>query len=168
MHRLTCLILATITMLFFTFYSEQVSAQERFIWISSDELRGYYFDTDSIAFLNKPDSTVDKNIVNVWVKTCYTPAGIEDEIYSKRQRNLSTQGYQSLDLTMAHWQIDLSQKRLKLIERIDYTKSGDILVNFIVPIYMQRWDNVVPETAGEDIWNSIFKYANETMKPKAP
>lgn len=126
-------------------------------WIDSDNLRGSFFDTESIHYeVNHnylKDSPFDETSITVWIKNVYTEEGVN---YFDAPDGTS---YELLLVTF-----HTRDKTMVFHELIDYDSTG-YSINHTTKSYSLK---IIPESWGEKMFNAIRDYAhthhNELLK----
>lgn len=135
------------------------AAPDRYQWMFSNDLNGYFFDTKTIKYdYNSYTQKVDKNTIDVWIKTVFTEAGVQDIIKQREKYRLPVQGFENTGFSLEHFLFSRDNKICD-IEFIYYSKSGDIIENYTFPT--RKWISIVPGTIAEEWHNEVWMYSSD-------
>lgn len=147
--------------LFTMLVSSTCFAYERYQYVNENSDSKYFFDTTTIRhipssaninFSETPYKIMsDNGVIDVWVKFEYTDEGKKDACRRfNRQEDFS--------YALGHWVFKTNNHELKELSWIEYDSSGRIIDNYNIPPYNQKFDAVVPNSVGEDIYKAVQDY----------
>ena len=76
-------------------------ANDRYQWMTSDDSKGFFFDTRTIEFgKNHYTGKTDFQTVRVWIKTVYTEKGVNERLASREEKGLDNAGFYALSYSL--------------------------------------------------------------------
>lgn len=127
--------------------SSSISHAANWQWIDSNDKVGYFFDSDTIRyekklFVQKGESPIDFTQVTCFVKQVFTQEAIKDI-------------YPGLDHMVKLYTFSLSNRTITHQETTCYDQRGVVLSRDT----KISSSNIIPDTWGESMFNSIRDYA---------
>lgn len=110
---------------------------------------------DSKTLRNTPAGTVDVRIQSV-----YTDAGRIANLKARVQTKLSTKGYENLERTLNHFEIDCAKRMTRTLGFSDHDADGAILSSEDFGD-KDKWHAVTPDTLFELTLESVCKAASK-------
>jgi hypothetical protein len=109
----------------------------------------HFYDSESIV--------VSGNIVKVWKKMIYSERGKQYYIKWRIQDKLNVKGYKNLDYSLDLFKIDCFEKKLQILETIDYASDGSILESVDIPEFLAEWSSITPGSVEEGLYEEVCK-----------
>lgn len=106
-------------------YGGIASAAERYDVLSSDVNAYYYWDTITLHNPLNDQGTLNKNIINVWIKADLTPAGKLDELQYRQKHGMNTVGFDRVTSASILYQISVDTMSYKVLQITYHDKSGN-------------------------------------------
>jgi hypothetical protein len=139
--------------LFFLISSVVFSAVNRYVYISKSDYTTSYLDTGTIR--TRTDKVTNETYIDCWYKDVYNNKGVSAMVKTRIQYHSSIVSYENFSYTINH--ILMKQNRQYLfISAVDYAKDGTILGSNIYD--NKKWQDVVPESIMETLYDSIVKW----------
>ena len=158
MKRISLLILSFLFLFTCTSF-----AADRWQWITSTSLEGYFFDTQSIRYKLSADSnSVDKSIITVYIKRVYSPEMkqgmlnvMNTDQYSDAGRALAAK----IDHVIDKDEYDITRNYFKKDDFYEYDENNVFLAH---KHYDQpQAKDISPESPEEKIFNPIIAYVKD-------
>lgn len=129
-------------------------AADRYQWICSTSLVGYSFDTTTIRFA-KNTTSVDKSIIDVWLKYEYTDEGRQSRIKNFPNKD----HFQNLSFELSHelWNTNTNQR--SIISLAWYDTEGNVIDTFSFSPQSPLSD-IIPGSVGEAMMNTLKQYSS--------
>ena len=67
-------------------------AADRYQRMASDDLREFFFDSETIEFAKNYTGKPDLSTLRVWIKTVYTEKGVSELLASREEKELDNSG----------------------------------------------------------------------------
>jgi hypothetical protein len=113
------------------------------------------FTYDSKTLRKTPAGTID-----VWIQFIYTDSGRIDNLKARAKAKLSTKGYENLERTLNHFEIDCANRTMRTLGFSDYDADGAILSSEEYGD-KDKWHAVMPDTTFEQTLEAVCKAASK-------
>ena len=145
LKKIICTLLLVLASLSF---SVNVSAAERYQWITSTDFVTISYDTTSIKYYSTP-----VKMVGVWVSWNYTEEGAKKFLeHNRAQGRYKTAKWDDFSYILEHNLI--SKNSLKFLESFYYDVNGNV-INSTPFNENAKWNSIVPDSLGEEIRNKF-------------
>ena len=121
-------------------------------WVTSDDLYGIFFDTDTIRYLSTPDSPIDETTIICWEKCIHTQKAADKIATAMEDPSL-----RNLKHTIELKAYSLSARRYIIIKVAGYGHDGKLLFEIDgskKPLL------IYPDSRAEALYKSIRDYAS--------
>ena len=147
-------IICTLLLALFSFgFSVNVSAAERFQWITSTDSITVSYDTQSSKYYSEHGKVVD-----AWISWKFTKDGARKYIKNGRTNELFQEAkWDDFSFFLAHTLI--SKNSQKLLKIIYYDVNGNVIDSSTFGQF-DRWDDFSPGSLGEDIRDKFIVFFN--------
>ena len=146
-----------LTLFLFTTLSSVTFAAERYQWMTSDDSKGFFFDTRTIEFgKNYYTRKTDFQTVRVWIKTEYTEKGVNERLASREEQGLDNSGFYALSYSLDRYEINSSANTILYLAGADYKENGLVIRSYRTEYIPQ---SIVPDSVGEMWSKEVFIYA---------
>lgn len=125
-------------------FSQTVQKRWEILAFSSDYV--IYYDTKTISF---------QNYIKVWLKWVPWETSLEKVIEKLKANSFDKEKFDDFSHQLQYWEVDCSKKRYLIVENAYYSNKGQIIESY--SFETPKWNNVLPETVGEEILNAICK-----------
>lgn len=129
-------------------FSQTVQTRWKILTFSSDYV--IYYDTKTISFQNN---------IKVWLKWIPWESSLEKVIEKLKDNSFDKEKFDNFSYQLQYWEVDCSKKRYLIIEYAYYSNEGQIIESY--SFENPKWNNVFPETVGENILIAICKLKQE-------
>jgi hypothetical protein len=116
------------------------------IWYAQTQMGDSYYDKNSVI-------KVGPTIIRVLHKDKYSEAGKEVIIQSRKNSDLSIDGYDKLDHVLDHLELDCGERTVKDIGFLEYDREDRILYGFEYPA--PRTIPVLPATPTDTLLKTV-------------
>ena len=136
----------------FVVLSSSISYAANWQWVTSDDLYGIFFDTDTIRYLSTPDSPIDETTIICWEKYIHTQKAADKIATAMEDPSL-----RNLKHTIELKAYSLSERRYIIIKVAGYGHDGKLLFEIDgskKPLL------IYPDSRAEALYKSIRDYAS--------
>ena len=138
--KVTYLILIFTLLLNLSAYAVYQPNPNRWQWVCSNSLNGYFFDKQSISRTSTG--------ISDWIMIVYTPEGVQDEV--------NTLGYQVNNLAFTLQRISLNYNYFRIDSIYHYDARGNLL------LYRDYKNSssfpIIPNTKAEKMRNALYNF----------
>ena len=147
-------IICTLLLALFSFgFSVNVSAAERYQWITSNDSVTLSYDTRSVEYYSTPVKTVD-----VWILWEYTPEGARKYVEYNRANGIDKEAKWD-NFSFCKFHMLISKKSLKLLNQVYYDVDNNVIYSASFD-ENTKWRSIVPDTMGENIYSKFIGFLN--------
>jgi hypothetical protein len=121
----------------------------------------YVGKNDNFSFYyNNTNINLDRESkqIKVWVKTKFTPKGVEWGINKRKELGLSIKNYGKVSKRLTLILFDYGNLQSKMLSYVDYSVSGDILESNDDSRFKST--HIIPGSISDDILNKLLKDYN--------
>ena len=105
-----------------------VASAATWVWLDSTDTFGLFYDQQTIKYLRDYNGKLDKNNVEFWVKTVYTP-----EEAAKDAEALGIPAVCDTAYTVGKQRLNFRDRKATFFESTFYSDKGEILLSVIDP-----------------------------------
>ena len=110
---------------------------------------------DNTYFYKISMSNISSMIVKVWIMIEYSKVGKDELIKSRKDNNLSIDGWGKVDYTKCFLEMDCVNNTVKEIKSVDYDNKGKILDDYDNPT--PKIEHVIPGSVYESLLKKVCK-----------
>ena len=129
---------------------------------AGDQYFSYFYDAGGIDYPYKTVYNVlnlelsKLSIVSVWTKHIIRDKkGREWQIQEQKKLGSTTKGYERYEYTMAHKELNCSEKKYRVLSEADYTEDGDVLSSFMKDANYVEWKPIPPDSDTETLHHAL-------------
>lgn len=144
-----------LTILLFIFvFTAQCFANDRYVWIASDDFMTFTFDSQTIKFSKKYDGSIDYSIIEVWLKNDYS----EDGKNRVKDKNREIKDIDEFSHMLSKYKYNIQTHQAMFLSEFLYAENGKVLSS--LKVTYPQWEDVIPGSYGETIEFIIGLYSN--------
>jgi hypothetical protein len=107
-----------------------------------DDFGSWYYDAETIT-------SSSKATVRVWMKTVYTEKGVIQTMARRGPK------FKDLDYGVALLEFNCADRKMRPFDGILYSRDGSVLSTY--KFETPYWEEIVPDTVGEDLYEIVCK-----------
>lgn len=141
-------------LLFVLVSTAQCFASDRYMWIVSDDLTTFSFDTQTIKFSKKYDGSIDYSTIEVWIKNDYSDEG-KNRV---KDRYNDVKDIDKFSYKLSKNRYNIQTHQILFLAEFLYDERGIVLYNY--KDKYPQWEDVIPGSYGEVIELAVGLYSN--------